>query len=741
MKKLLTAGVTFVLLFSITLAQTPQTQQNPQDPPPPMPQDIAPEDVVRISTTLVQTDVVVTDKNDQIISDLTADDFKITENGKRQEIKFAQFVSADAAPGLTGNLTVAGQAVDPEVARNLSARDLRRVFAFVVDDLTIPYEDIGTVRQMLTDFVDNRMREGDLVAIVRVVGGAGLLQQFTTDKRILRRAIARITPTQHPFSAFGNLWSDTSISRQMQAAATEDGAGFPAEAISNANSNLDASQEGTTRGFRALVTLNVAGDVTNSMRTLPGRKSLVLISGGLPLSETGLNQVNVGGVGGVVGGAPIPVVETRAYLGNVNYLLKQLVDRASRAGVVINTMDIRGLQATRGVSRYTDPGNEATSRLGGGGGMSGQGRLPNMGTFDNLALDTMSGHQGLQALADATGGVSAVNSNNFLEGLDKILARSSYYLLAYAPSEAFDNKYHKLDIKVTRPGLKVYSREGYFATPDATRGPQSREDAIVKAAMSPLARRDIEIAGRLQYRFLPENVAEVDINLLINANNLDLKQGADGKYHSTFDVVGFVMNSMGKTQGGFSQTVTASLSAEDYKRALTAGLSYTAHAQLPPGSYQMRAVVRELESGRLGSMSQYLEVPDLNKKNLTASSIFLYAVKVDATGNGAPEPLTALRQLPHQQDLRYAAVIYFPKVSDGKVQLTSQVIVSQGDKVIFREDEQPVTGQVINGQVVKIGQLGLGKARPGRYVLTLLIKEPGKKDKGVIRSVDFNLVD
>jgi len=741
MKKLLTAGMTFVLLFSITFAQTPQPQ-TPQDPqkPPPAPQEIAPEDVVRISTTLVQTDVVVTDKNDQIVSDLTADDFKITENGKKQEVKFVQFVSADSSPRLEGSLTVGGKPLDPDVARNLSSRDLRRVFAFVVDDLTIPYEDIGTVRQMLTDFVDNRMREGDLVAIVRVVGGGGLLQQFTTDKRILRKAIERITPTQHPFSAFGNLWSDTAVGGQLQAAAAEDSASFPAEAISNANSNLDVSQEGTTRGFRALVTLNVAGDVTNSMRTLPGRKSVVLISGGLPLSETGLNQVNVGGINGV-GGTPIPMVETRAYLGNVTYLLRQLIDRASRAGVVINTMDIRGLQATRGVSRFTDPGNEATSRLGGGQGMSGQGRLPNMGTFDNLALDTMSGHQGLQALADATGGVSAINSNNFREGLDKILARSSYYILAYTPSEAFDNKYHKLEIKVSRPGVKIYSREGYFATPDATRGPQTREEAIVKAAMSPLSRREVEIAGRLQYRFLPENMAQVDINLLINANNLDLKQGPDGKYHTSFDVVGFVMNSMGKPDGGFSQTVNASLSPEDYKRALTAGLSYTAHAQLLPGSYQLRAVVREVESGRLGSMSQYLEVPDMNKKNLTASSIFLYAVKPDAAGSGTPEPLSALRQLPRQQDLRYAAVIYFPKVTEGKIQLLTQVIVTQGDKVIFREDEQPVTGQVINGQVVKIGQLGLSKARPGRYVLTLLIKEIGKKDKGILRSVDFNLID
>lgn len=729
MKKLFTTVLTFLLLFSIALAQTPQIPPQPQQSP----QEVAQDDVIRISTSLVQTDVVVTDKNDQVIPDLTANDFKITENGKRQEVKFVQFVSSEAAPRIEGSVSVAGQPIDPEVARNLSAKDLRRVFAFVVDDLTIPLEDVANVRKMLTNFVDNQMREGDLVAIIRVLGGGGLLQQFTTDKRILRRAIDRITPQRNAMSAFDNLTPAGDINAQrLQAIADENITSFPAEAISNANSNLDASEEGITKGFRALTTLFVAGDVTNSMKSLPGRKSLVLISGGLPLSETSLGQVSVGG-------APVAIMETKAYLGNVTYLLRQLIDRASRAGVVINTLDIRGLSASRGVSRFTDPGNEATSRL--GGGSAGQGRVPNMGTFDNLALDTLSAHQGLQALADSTGGVSVVNSNNFSAGLDKILARSSYYILAYTPSEAFDNKFHKLEIKVARSGAKVYARDGYFATPDSARGPQSREDAMVKAAMSPLARRDIDIAGRLQYRFLPENAAEVDINLLVNANNLEFKQAADGKYQSTFDVVGFVMNSMGKSMGGFSQTVTAQLSPADYKRAQAAGLSYTAHAQLPPGSYQLRAVVREAETGRLGSMSQYLEVPDLTKKNLTASSIFLFAIDVAQGANAKPQPLTALRQLPRQQDLRYAAVIYYPKLNDGKVQLTSQVIVSRGDKVVFQEAEQPITGTAQNGQLVKIGQLGLGKAQPGRYVLTLLIKEPGKKEKGIIRSVDFNLID
>jgi hypothetical protein len=139
--------------------------------------------------------------------------------------------------------------------------------------------------------------------------------------------------------------------------------------------------------------------------------------------------------------------------------------------------------------------------------------------------------------------------------------------------------------------------------------PKTKEEALLKAVRSPLAKRDIDLTGVLQYRFRPDNSAEVDINLLVDANNLAFKQEADNKFHASFDVVGFLANDTGKSMGGFSQTVSASLSAEDYKRALSYGISYTGHATVPPGEFQLRAAVRDNETGRLGSMSQYLGFP------------------------------------------------------------------------------------------------------------------------------------
>jgi hypothetical protein len=196
---------------------------------------------------------------------------------------------------------------------------------------------------------------------------------------------------------------------------------------------------------------------------------------------------------------------------------------------------------------------------------------------------------------------------------------------------------------------------------------------------------------------------------------------------------------VGKTQGGFSQTVNAKLSDSDYHRALTTGLSYTAHADLPPGTYQFRAVVRDGESGKLGSVSQYIEVPDLSRKRLTASSIFLFGVNTQP--GSKPEPMNALRQLPRAQDLRYAAVIYNAKAPDGKTQLRSQTIISRDGKIVYQEPEAAITSALQGNQVVKVGQLGLQKAQPGHYILTLVITDPlgDKQSRTIVRNVDFML--
>jgi hypothetical protein len=320
------------------------------------------------------------------------------------------------------------------------------------------------------------------------------------------------------------------------------------------------------------------------------------------------------------------------------------------------------------------------------------------------------------------------------------MARSNgYYSLAYTPSEKFDRKFHRIEIKVKRGGTSVHSHYGYNAREEsAATGPRTKEEAVAAAARSPLAKNDIDVTPNVTVKLLAGNKAAVDIHMLIDAKKLHFNEAGD-RYQTSVDIVGFVFDQLGRNRGGFSETVDLNLTREDYQRALTQGLIYSASTEVQPDYYQVRAIVREASSGSLGTFSKYLEIPDLTKGKLAMSSVFLFAT--DAKGT-KPAPLLALRQLNRKQDLRYVAMIYNPKLKDGKPQLRSQMIISQGDKVLLREPEQPVES---NGStpITKMGQLGLSKVAPGRYVLTLVITDPlaDKKTQTQARSIDFTVVN
>jgi VWFA-related protein len=721
MRKVIALGLAIGLLTTNLVAQSSQQspQQQPPPPPPKQRQDDQSADILRITTELVQTDVVVTDRNDEIIPDLKLSDFDLFDNGKKQELQFMEFISVDEPGRSEGSSSIQRIAgVDNTVPTDTSAADLRRVIGFVVDDVTIPSEDMSRVRTMLLDFINNKMRNGDLVAIVRTVGGRGLLEQFTADRQILRRAAndlgVRSVPPHLAFSGDdpGRVISTPAPFGDATAADTVS----PSSA-----GDFEGPAEGTNQIPRAVLSLAVANQIVDGLRQLPGRKNLVLVSGGLPMFD---------------------LSRTGSIVSDVTQLFRHLTDNATRSGVVISTLDARGLKATGAVAGFQD--TPAKSALG-GGTLAGGDENPAFGRgMDTVRLGdrSLTEQLSLRVLASMTGGVSVVNSNNFTEGLERVLKRSrGYYRLAYKPSEKFDNRFHQVEVKVRRGGVRVYSGEGYVAREDRSNAAATKEDQIMKAAASPLAKRDLDVAAELQYLFSTKKQAELAINAFINARKLDFKKVGD-RYQASFDVVGFVLDQLGKSRGGISQTVNADLTEESYQRALTTGLSYTANTQLPPGYYQVRLVIREAESGKMGTVSRYFEVPDLSQKQLTISSVQLY--EVDPAKGKTPQLLPATRVISRKNDLRYATVVYNAKNEGGKPQVTSRLIISVGDKVLFQEPEQRVTipGSELD-QLVRVGQLALAKVPPGRYVLTLVVNDPlaDKKRQTVSRSVDFTVID
>lgn len=707
MKRITAVLLSHAFIFASAFSQTPA---NPQKQTPSNEQD----DVIRITTALVQTDVVVTDKNDQIIPDLKLEDFELYENGKKQSVKFMEYVGVDTGRRTEGNRP----SVPTDIVREPAAKDLKRVFAFVIDDLTVPFPDLVYVRQALTDFVDNQMQEGDLVAIVRTVGGKGLLQQFTSDRELLRRAIAQLRVVTSPFQSYNNPPSQGQDNPRQPAQAEGIASGSEFEA--DISEDVGGAEDETNRLFRGLITLQTTNYLIDSLKEIPGRKSLVLISGGIPIFET---------------------MSTGTAYSSVSYMLNQLADNATRAGVVINTLDPRGLRASPGVASFVDtPGRSA---LGGAGGTGAFGR----GESDALGPTLAGGEErlGLSTLSSTTGGVSIANINNLKGGLDKILSRSrGYYVLAYTPEDKFDNKFRRLQIKVKRDGVRVYSHSGYLAKDDPTnQKPRSKELSILEAAKSPLAKRDVDVSANVGYKLTAANKAAVDINLVIEARKLTFTPAADGKQQASFDVAGFLYDQYGKMRGGFSETVNASLSPAEYQRALKEGLTYSATTELPAGYFQFRAAVRETGTGKIGTMSRYLEIPNLSTGKLAMSTLYLYAV--EAPGKSAkaePLPLGGVRQLSHSQDLRYAAVIYNAKREGDKTGIRTQTIISQGGNVLLKEPEEDLKVSDPT-KVIKIGQLGVSRVNAGRYVLTVIVTDPlaDKKFRTVSRSIDFTVTD
>src|SRR5437016_14176033 len=186
--------VTLILITQIAPAAFSQVPTS-SPPPPPVLQSQKPEndEVVRITTNLVQVDAVVTDKNGKLVTDLKPEEVEIFEDGHKQKITHFSFNLSESAPTERVAKSAAIDKTAPPIpTARLRPEDIKRTIAIVVDDLGLSFESTYYVRRALKKFVDEQIQSGDLVAIIRTGSGMGALQQFTADKRQVYAAIERV---------------------------------------------------------------------------------------------------------------------------------------------------------------------------------------------------------------------------------------------------------------------------------------------------------------------------------------------------------------------------------------------------------------------------------------------------------------------------------------------------------------------------------------------------------------------
>jgi VWFA-related protein len=686
------------------------------------------DEVVRITTNLVQVDAVVTDADGRIVTDLRQEDFEVLEDGRPQTIKNFSFVPVEppAAPTVerARARTPKDENAPPAPPVRLRPEQVRNTMALVPGNLSFASTD--AVHDALKKYVDEHVQQNDLVAVIPLFGSNGALHQFTTDKRLLSRAVERVRwlPSSGEDADSFEAERSGSMFRMTQVGTT---AAFESEGTRATRERIESSVAGFCH--REIRNLTALTNIVRSARFLPGRKSVVFFSDGLSIYR---------GEG------------DRALC--IDNALRRLVDAAARSAVVIYAIDARGVVNQYHISAQDDVLPENSLRL-----------------RASRASGFFESQNGLNYMAENTGGRFIQSNNDLSQALARVIEdqRRSYYLIGYRPAEeTFKGKrFHQLKVRVRRPGLKVRSRSGFYSLPDgeaATPGMRGGDRQLFTALAAPVGGNGVRVQLTPFFGNDPSAGSFVRTLLHINAQDLTFTDEPNGFKKAVLDVAAVTFADDGRIADEFNRTHTVRVGADTYRHVLLHGISYSADVPVKrAGDYQLRVVVRDAASGRLGASGQFVEVPDVRSKQFTLSGLVLGeaaphgspSLPPGASAEAALAPVPsaahpALRHFRPGASLAYSYVIYNPphtgRDSDPP-QLTTRARLFREGRELLSKPETPfdARAQADPARLNATGTLALPRdAAPGSYVLQLVINDAssGKKRRTVTQWIDFEVV-
>jgi len=669
-------------------AQTPPQTQKPASDDK--------DEVVKITTNLVQVDAVVT-KDGKPVTNLKPEDFEIFEDGKPQTITSFAYISN--VPNSTPQPATADKKTPGVVPyAPVKPNEARRTIAFVVDDLGLSAESMAQVRKQLRKFVAEQLQPNDLVAIIRTGGVMGALQQFTNDKRILTRAADQLR--WNICSRMG-LYAFSPVGRQNA---------LPSCAYRSYSSTL--------KSLRFIV---------DAMGYLPGRKSMVLLSDSIPresqdefLMDQGVQE---GAGGNNDDDLTLPADST-------NYLasLQKIAEKAIRSSVVIYSVDTQGLQYTGPTAADAISGRDPR-------------QITNLLSMRSQML--FQRREGAELIARQTGGFQVRNSNSY--DLNRIMEdQSGYYLLGYRPSEeTFNRRFHHIKARVKRSGMNLRTRFGFFGVTEdeaANAKRPSTQDLTNLALASPFIAQDIEVDMTSFFLEDPAAGSLVRSFVYIDAKNLTFTP-VNGRYQGSIELHGVVFGNNGAIAQQMKRGATVSLSEPDYKQAMANGIALSFDMPVKrAGTYQARLAVRDRPSSRIGSAGQFVLVPDLRNKRPAVSGIILGLPNADKTVSNA-----GARRFRQNDDLYFGFNIYNAANETGQLRnLMMNVMLFRDGKNVYSGPEVTIaaSNQKDLSRVFTNGKIKLTpNFEPGNYYLQVVIVENDGKPKPVpvVQWIDFEI--
>ncbi|HEX7176661.1 MAG TPA: VWA domain-containing protein, partial [Pyrinomonadaceae bacterium] len=652
--------------------QTPQTPATAQDR----------DEVIRISTEIVQTDVMVFDRSGKFIEGLRPEDFDLRVDGRPQRIEFFERIQAGSVDedaqlrAARGGGVGTVRAASPKDAGKSLPLDRGRVIFFFVDDMHLSAGSAGRLHKMLMRFVDEEMGQNDQAAFASTTGQIGFLQQLTGDKVVLRAAVNRIrhrpynvkdmeTPAMTEAQALAIDQNNPSVIDWFVRQITRENPMISPELARNmveSRSRALLQQASYITGQ----TLRTLENLVRGTAQLSARKIVFFVSDGFHIDRRN---------------------------SDTQHHLQRIADAASRAGAVIYSMDARGLS-----NDFSDA--------------SVKGQFDPEGQLVSTQFDTgASLQEPLRTLAAETGGRALLNTNALGSAVTRSLEETSrYYLLAWRPEDtrARDSKQRRLEVSVRgRPELNVMMRRGYFLTQPAAPSSERAERKKQRAEPEPKTPpADAELFEALRATYprdsLPTSLALAYVNagkdtmvltaaLEIDGDQLTYKDEG-GTRGAIADLAGAVYDDRGKVVTTLRQELGVLPPLAEVASRQRVVQSY--QFRLAPGLYQVRFAARDRGSKRLGSAMQWVEIPDPKKRSFSLSSIFVgERVPSEAPPAAADEgpdaalmrgvTMTADRRLARTSWLRFVTFIYNAANSPVPADVVLQVQVFRDDQPVL----------------------------------------------------------
>jgi VWFA-related protein len=656
---------------------------------------------------LIEVDATVTDDQGNSVIGLTADDFELFDDGQPQKIAAFSFV----------DLELAIPAEFPGVERPVE-RDVRsnrepvsgRMYVIVLDDMNIDPIRSTIVRQHAREFVESYFGAGDVGAVTYTSGRVDASQDFTSDAQLLLAAIDKFigrAPRSAAMEALAKFYEDRMTLETDPSGFNPDTVPQLAADMQNARMRtLGKSAKPTVditdfdRAQRVVTVFNAVRVLADALTPVRGRrKAIVMFSEGFgyQLNEPfGMRSVS-----------------------DVLRATQDTLNTAARANVSFYTIDPRGL-----VGAATDFMQ-----------MKGPG-MPDGATQVAIRDELRQAQDSLRVLAEETGGFATIDANSLSSAFDRIVDRNSrYYVLGYTPPEDKQSgRFHKIDVKVKRPGMSVIARRGY-ATPRAqTLEDRKRDEARGSALAARRPQADTastELRGVLESALQQRGVGlsvqaapfrnrdnEASVALAIEVDGNRLPLSPPGK----LEVLFYSVDDQGRAGAGVRKEIDLALKPDTVARVKTHGLRLNPRMALAPGRYQLRFGARESSAGQNGSVFYDLVVPDFRKEELAMSGLLLTSVAAQQTPTADPDPLaskqlpgavTSRRDFPVGDTLAVYAEVYDnnPSRQSRQIDVAVRLISALGSDVFAAKDS--MSKEPLN----IYAQFKLDDLDPGTYLL------------------------